>query len=104
HAEDVAASVNMVVVQLGLLRRHVLQRADDGTQAGDHGSARQLLTGCLRYAEGDHLDDWFAVIRCHEHIARLQVAMNDSFLVRMLDRVAYGDEQLQSLPGRKMVI
>ena len=57
----------------------------------------QLLLGRLGHAEVDHLGRRPAVHLRHQHVAWLEVAVDDPLLVGVLDRLADRDEQLQ--PG-----
>jgi hypothetical protein len=41
---------------------------------------------CLGHAEVDHLDLYVAAVGGHQDVSRLQVAVDDAFLVRVLDR------------------
>ena len=84
HAQrvDVAARVDVMVVQLGLLRRHVLQRADDRAEAGDQRVVRQLLAGRLGHAKVDDLRHRLAVVEGDQHVGRLHVAVDDALLMR----------------------
>ena len=52
--------------------------------------------GRLGDAEVDDLDDMFLVIARHEDVGRLQVAVDDSFLVSMLNGVTDIGEQAET--------
>jgi len=52
----------------------------------------QLLPSGLGHAKVDHLGHGLAVIQRHQYVGRLDVAMDDALLVRVLDRLADGDE------------
>jgi hypothetical protein len=95
---DVATGVDVEVVQLRLLRAHVLQRADQGADLGIDAVLAQPLTGRLGDAEVDHLRHRLAVVEGDEHVGRFQVPVDDSFLVRVLHRLADRDEQLEARP------
>ena len=45
-----------------------------------------------------------AVVQRHENIGRLDVAVDDALLMGVLDRVADGDEQFQTLAGGQVVV
>ena len=81
----------------GLLRRHVQRRAHELREAGEQRLLRQLLPQCLGHAEVDHLHHRRRVVHRHQHVGRLDVAVDDPLLVRVLDGVADLDEQLQPL-------
>ena len=106
HAQrvDVAAGVDVELVELGLLRAHVLQRADDRAEAGVQRLLGQLLPGRLGHAEVDHLGHRPVVVQRDQHVGRLDVAMDDALLMGVLDRLADGDEQFQPLPRRQVVL
>src|SRR6516165_2161324 len=44
------------------------------------------------------------VVHRHQHVGRLQVAMDDAFLVRVLHRLADRHEQLQPLPWSELTL
>jgi hypothetical protein len=93
---DVAAGVDVLRGRRGLLGAHVLQGADDQPELGQHGLFGQLVPGRLGDAEVDDLRNRPAVVGCHQHVGRLDVAMDDALLVGVLDGLADGDEQLQA--------
>jgi hypothetical protein len=103
HAQrvDVAPRVDVELIDLGLLGRHVLQRADDGSESGDERLLGQRLTGRLGHAEVDHLWHGFAIVESDEHVGGFEIAMNDPLLVRVLNGVADGDEEFEPLPRRQ---
>ena len=63
----------------------------------EEGLVGQLTVRRLGDAKVDHLRDRTIVVHCDEHVAWLEIAVDDSFLVGMLHRVAHLDEQIQSL-------
>ena len=58
---------------------------------------RQLLLRGLGDAEVDHLRHRHAVVQRHEDVRRLDVAVDDALLVRVLDGLADLDEQIEPL-------
>src|SRR5262245_22400103 len=82
----------------------VFQRPDDGPEAGHQRLVGQGLPGRLGDAEVDHLGHRLAVVRRDEDIGGLYVAVDDALLMSVLHRLADGDEQLQPLPGRQVVV
>ena len=94
---DVAARVHVDGRQLCLLGAHVLGRAEKAPELGEQGPLGQRLRDRLRDAEVDDARDGMVVSDRDQHIGRLQVAVNDALLVRMLDAVAELDEQLEAL-------
>ena len=105
HAQrvDVAAGVDVELVDLGLLGRHVFQRTDDRPEAGDQRLVGQLLPGRLGHAKVDNLRHRLAVIEGDQHVGRLQVAVDDALLMRVLHRLTDRDEQFQPLARREVV-
>ncbi len=99
HAQrvDVAPRVDILVVQLGLLGRHVLQRAHHRPETRVHRALGEPLAGRLGHAEIDDLGDRPAVIGRDQDVRRLDVAVDDPLLVGVLDRLADRQEQLQPL-------
>ena len=85
--------------RVGLLRAGVLRRPDDLAELREQRVLYGPLVGGLRDAEIDHLGNRRAVLFRHQHIRRLQVAVDHTLLVRMLDRTADREEQRQPLPG-----
>ena len=63
-----------------------------------------FLPGGLGNAKVDHLWNRLAIVQAHDHVRRLQVAVNDPLLVRMLHRLADGNEQFQPLPQRELLL
>ena len=55
----------------------------------------KLLVHRFGNSEIDDLGRGLAVFDRHQHVGRLQVAVNDSFLMGMLHRLADGDKQFQ---------
>ena len=98
HAEgiDIGPRVDVHRRRVGLLGRHVRRRAHDRPDVGQ-AHVGQLHLGRLGHAEVDHLRRRPAVHLRHQHVARLQVAVDDPLLVGVLHRLADRDEQLQ--PG-----
>ena len=57
----------------------------------------QFGTGCLGHAEINDLDDRFAIVQLDENVRRLNVAMNDALVMRMLNGVAHLTKKFQPL-------
>src|SRR5262249_31336949 len=94
---NVAPRVDVLVVGLRLLGRHVFRRADDGTEAGEQRGVGEPLPGGLGHAEVDYFHNRLAVEQGDQDVARLEVAVNDALLVGVLHRPAHVAEQLQAL-------
>ncbi len=102
---DVGASVDVGLVELGLLRAHVFDRAHDLAKLGKHRFFGQMLADCFGDPEIDDFGDGTVVVVGHEDIGRLQVTVDDALLVRVLHGVADGDEQFQTLArGKAMLV
>jgi hypothetical protein len=97
HAQrvDVGARVDVVVVRGGLLRAHVLGRADDLAHLGEHRHLGQALRGGLGHAEVDDLGHRAPIHFRDEDVRRLEVAVDDGLLVRVLHALADAGEQLE---------
>ena len=87
-------------IALGLLGRHVLRRADELAGLGEQRFSVSLLADRLGDAEVDHLHARLAVLSGHQDVRRLEIAMDDRLLMRVLHRIARLDEQLQPLLHR----
>ena len=101
HAQrvDVRPRVDVQAAHLGLLGAHVLRRADHLGVAGEERLLGEPLVGGLGDAEVDDLGHGLAVVQRDQDVGRLDVAVDDSLLVGVLDGVADLDEQLQPLAG-----
>ena len=99
HAQgiDVAAGVDVQLVELGLLGAHVLDRADHRADFGEHRLLGQPLLRCLGHPKVDDLRHGAVVVLGHQHVGGLEIAVNDSLLMGVLDRVTDVLEQCQSL-------
>ena len=102
HAQriDVGPGVDVHRRRIGLLGRHVRRRADDRP------GVAQALVGEVEFrrlgdAEVDDLGRGPAVDLGDQHVARLQVAVDDPLLVGVLHGLADRDEQLQPGPHRE---
>ena len=58
----------------------------------------------LGHAEVDDLGHRLAVVGRDQHVGRLDVAVDDPLLMRVLDRLADGDEQLEPLVRRELIL
>ena len=86
---------NVQVEDVGLLRAHVVRRAQ---HVAGHGEA--VLAGVLRRTRDAEVDDvrsWSVRLAGHQDVRGLQVAMDDAPLVCVLDARADGQEELQPL-------
>ena len=65
--------------------------------AGEEGVLGQLHSDRLGDAEVDDLDHRHSVVQRHHDVGRLDVAMDDALVVRVLDGMANRDEELEPL-------
>ena len=104
QAVDVAARVNVQSAHLRLLRTHVGRRADELMQLRIDRRVRQPAFRRLGDAEINHLGHRHAVMQRDEDVRRLDVAMDDPFLVRVLDGLADLDEQVEPFLGGEIIL
>ena len=64
----------------------------------------QLLAHGFGDAKVDDLGYWPDVMHFHQQVTGLQIAVDHAFLMRVLHAVAEGNEQLQSLARRELVL
>ena len=62
----------------------------------------QPLIDRLGNAEIDHLGNGRSFVHGDQHVRRLEVAVDDPLLMRMLNGLTNFDEQLQSIPSRQV--
>jgi hypothetical protein len=70
------------------------QRADDGAEASDQSLLGERLPGRLGHADADDFRHRPAVVGGYEQLRRLEIAVDDALLVRVLHCLAAGQEQL----------
>ena len=87
HAQgvDVGPGVDVQRVKGGLLRRHVPRRTRDAAERGKETVIGQPhAAGGLGQPEVDHLGDRLVIVGLDQNVRRLQIAMDDPLLVRVL--------------------
>ncbi len=94
---DVGAGVHVQPAGHRLFGGHVLGRADHRPGLRKQRVLRKRLVDRLGDPEVDHLGHRLAVYQLHQHVRRLEIAMDDPLLMRVLDRLADRDEQFESL-------
>jgi hypothetical protein len=105
QAVDVGSSIDVQAGQARLLRTHVGGRSQKLLERGKNRLVRQGLVGRgLGNSKINHLRHRHPVVVGHQNVGRLEVAMDDALLVRMLHCVANQDEELESLPGGALVL
>ena len=103
HAEgvDVTSDIDVVGVCEALLRRHVLKRSN------------QFPDICLERMDGNvaisgsgntEIDDLRVPLTCHQYVSRLQIAMNDAFLMSMMCSVADLSEKFEFLLQSQLLV
>ena len=105
HAErvDVAARIDVEAGHECLLGTHVSRGADELLVRSENGFVRQpLVRRGLRDPKIDDLRHRYAVIDRYQNVRRLQIAMDDSLLMRVLHGVANLNKQIQAFPRRKL--
>ena len=101
---DVAAGVDVVdAAECGLFRAHILQSAEDHADGGHHGFAIQFGVERLGETEVDDLGNSLAFDRLDKDVRRLNVAVDDALLVRVVDGLADGNEELDALANVQLV-
>ena len=88
EAVDVAACVDPGVGEPCLLGAHVLGGSDQHAQGGVRRRTTVLDAHRLRHAEIDDLGYWLCALFADQNVARLQVPVQDRFLMRVFDAVA----------------
>src|SRR5262249_51499804 len=95
---DVTARVNVQCVHLCLLRTHVSGRANELLERGKEGLLGQALaTGGFGNSKVNHLWFRYAIPSGDEDIGRLEITMDDSFLMRVLNSLTDLYEKFQTL-------
>jgi len=97
HAQriDVGAGVDRLRVAHRLFRTHVGRGADRHAGHRRAGLGAPARIEALGDAEVDHLDQHLALVVGDQQVARLEVAVDDPFLVRVLDALADLQEQFE---------
>src|SRR5262249_1908910 len=88
-----------------LFRTHVGWCADELFEGGEDGLARQgLARGSFGYAEINDFGSWCSILlHCDHNVRRLDVTVDDAFLMGMLDSLANLNEEFQAFFGREGV-
>ena len=102
EAVNVAAGVNVHTAHLRLLGTGVGRRADERMEVREQGFFGQSLAGGLGNAEVNHLGYRRAVVDRDENVGGFDVAVDDALLMRVLDRLADLDKQIQPLLGGEL--
>jgi hypothetical protein len=88
---------------LGLLRTHVGWRADELFERGEERLVGQVLVGRrLGDAEVDDLGHCHGIMQGDQDVRGLDVAVDDSLLMRVLDGLANLDEEIEPVARGKL--
>ncbi len=85
-----------LIAQIRLLGTHVERRPNHLREVSKERFVRERLCRRLGDAEVDDFRHGTCIVLRDEQIRRLEIAMNDSLLMRMLHRVAHVDKQRES--------
>src|SRR6185436_13574114 len=85
EAVDVAARIHVQSAHLGLFRTDVSRCANELLELRINRLICELAGGGFGDPEINYLGDRHAIVECDEDVRGLDVAVNDSLLVRMLD-------------------
>jgi tetratricopeptide (TPR) repeat protein len=101
QAVDVAARVDVQPAHLRLLGAHVERRADHLLELRINRLLDQPSLRRLGHAKVDHLRHRLPVVDRDEDVRRLQIAVDDGFLVRVLHALTDEEEQVEPFAYRE---
>ena len=104
EAVDVGAGVDVEVAHRGLLRAHVDRGAEELLEAGEEGLLGEFVLGGLGDAEVDHLGHRPVGLEGDHHVGGLEVAVDDAFLVGVVDGGADVLEKGEALLGVEFLL
>jgi hypothetical protein len=87
-----------------LLGTHILQRANDAAKARNERPLGEALAQRLGDAKVNHFGHVQAIVGRHQHVGRLEVAMDHALLMGVLNGAADGSEQFESLARGKLLL
>ncbi len=94
--------VDVQVVKSGLLGRHVLRSTNHATKARIDGLLSEGTAGGFGDTEVDDFGNRLVIVQRDQHIRWLDVAVDDSLLMGMLNRLAHRQEEFESLLRREL--
>ena len=100
---DVGADVDVLTDGVCLLGAHVAESSNERADAREHGFSGELLRGCLGHAEVDDARHGLAVDLGDQDVRGLEVAVDDSLLVGVLDAFADLDEEFHTFANGEPV-
>ena len=101
---NIAARIHVQTAHLSLFRTHVGRCADELLKRGEKCLIGQPPLRGLGDPKIDHLGHRHTIVQSDQNVGGLDVAMDDPFLMRVLDGVANLYEQTQALPGIEFVL
>src|SRR5438270_7609390 len=97
---DVAMDAESATFSTGLLRGHVIRRAEHLASLSEFGILSPKLG--VRQALGQaKVSDARLVILVDEHVGRFEIPMENPALMRIVNSLSYGLQISRSLPGRQ---
>jgi hypothetical protein len=85
--------------------RYVSWRADELCQSGVQGQLSQALAGRrLRDAKVDYFGHWHSILQRDQDVGRFYVAVNNAFLMSVLDGSANLEKEVTLLAGGEIVL
>ena len=99
----VTSSIDVLAAGVCLLGADIVKRANQRTNLCVKRPGVQTLRGRLGYSKIDDARDRLAVHFRDQDVGGLQIAMNDGFLMSVLNSFAYGNEELESLASIEFV-
>ena len=101
HAQsvDVGSRIDIDATRFSLLRAHIPRRADHQAEAGVQGARHERLGDRLRDAEVDDFRRRPVIPHRNQNVRWLEVAVDDAFLMRVLDTLAHLEEEREALLG-----
>ena len=94
--EDIRSRIHIESAHFGLLRTHVLRRANHLRIPSEDRLLGESLIQGLGDPEVNHLGDRLAIVQGYQHVGRLDIPVNNPALMGMLDGMADGHKQLQT--------
>ena len=102
--KDVAAGIDALAAHHRLLRAHVFKRTNCRAILCELRLLDEPLLRRFRHAKVDYLYDRRTVVQCDHHVGWLDVAMNNPFLMSVLNSLTDRQEQLKSLVRRQLIV
>ena len=101
---DVRPGIHILGGDQRLFGAHVFRRTDHLPQLGEDRPLGQLTVERLGHTEVDDLRHRQSVLLGHQHVGRLEVAVQDRLLVRVLHAVTDLTKQIQALAHRQPLL